>query len=189
MIDITPRPDFERFLDVLMLRKAYARPPLFDFHVNPDAKARALGREVETPADDVEFWRAAGYDYVQCTLHQPARELAESEAMKKGAAATHGSENDVITSLKQFRSREWSWQPAASGDLSAIEPQFDRLEGTLEALPPEMKIIVHNADIFTLAWMMIGFTGFCMKSYEEPELIREVMDSLAAAQLNVTSAG
>jgi len=186
MLDITPKPDFQRFLDVLMLRKAYRRPPLFDFHVDHRHKADILGREVKTPADDVEFWRVAGYDYVQFTIHVAARELAESKGMAKGDASTHGSDNDVITSLEQFRSREWSWQAAAEGDLACCEERLEWLGELLKVAPPEMKIIVHNADIFTLAWEMIGFTSFCMKSYEEPELIREVMDSLAAAQLNVT---
>ncbi len=187
MLSITPRPDFGRFLDVLLLRKCYRRPPLFDFHVDPAHKEAILGRPVETAADDVDFWRSAGYDYVQCTIHAPARELAESKGMAKGGAASHGSDNDVITSLEQFRSRQWSWQAEASGDLSAIEPSFARLQETIAATPPEMKLLIHNADIFTLAWEMMGFTNFCMKIYEEPQLIREVMDSLAAAQLNVTT--
>lgn len=44
MPTIQSHPDFNRFLDTLLLRKAYQRPPQFDFHVAAEHKARWLGR-------------------------------------------------------------------------------------------------------------------------------------------------
>lgn len=187
-MNFTPRPDFGRFRDTLLLRQAYRRPPLFDFHVDPAHKARVLGRPVATPVDEVEFWWRAGYDYVQCTVHVPATELSTMHAQEKSTAATYSSHAGIITDLAQFRSRSWSWQPAAAGDLTGIQQQLDGLARLVKVLPSEMKIVLHNADVFTLAWELVGFTNFCLWSHEQPELLRELMNSLAAAELNAMRA-
>ncbi|HEX2971998.1 MAG TPA: uroporphyrinogen decarboxylase family protein, partial [Tepidisphaeraceae bacterium] len=134
------------------------------------------------------FWRSAGYDYVQCTVFVPAAELDAAIASNKGSAASHGSELRVIHSHEHFRSRRWSWQSAADGDLSAIRHRLHWLAELVKVLPPGMKIVLHTADVFTLAWEMIGFDEFCLASLEEPNYIRDVMDSLAAAQLAATTA-
>ena len=189
MIDIQPNPDFNRFLDTLLLRKAYRRPPLFDFHVDPGHKAKVLGRQVQTAADEVEFWRRAGYDYVQATIFVSLPEMSAVHRREEGKSTRGGDEGvGVITSLDQFRSRRWSWQDAAEGDLAGIEPQLTRLSEVMRALPPEMKLLVHTGDIFTAAWIMMGFSTFCIKTVEEPELIAAVMDSLADAQINAMAA-
>lgn len=67
-----------------------------------------------------------------------------------------------------------------------MEEAFERLTNIARVLPPEMRIVLHNADVFTCAWELIGFTNFCLLTVEQPDLIREVMSSLARAQLNVT---
>lgn len=188
MINITPKPDFSRFRQTLLLQKAYRRPPLFDFHVDPSHKAAVIGRPVATATDEVEFWTRAGYDYVQCTLFVPQAEMTKHQQRETGQAS-RSSDDAVITSLEQFRSRRWSWQDAADGDLAGIEDQLENLRALCRVLPPEMKLLLHTADIFTSAWIMIGFTTFCIKSIEEPELIAEVMGSLAKAQINAMKAG
>lgn len=182
MIDIKPRPDFGRFLDTLTLREAYRRPPMFDFGIAPVHKAAVVGHEVKTPQDEVDFWRLAGYDYVQFVAHIGSAELQAVTKHSKGGSAHY--EDAVISSLDQFRSRQWSWQAAAGGDLSCLAPRLERAAQIAKAMPAEMKIIVHVADIFTYAWQMIGFTNFAIMTMEQPELIHEVMASLADAQIN-----
>lgn len=185
---IKGEPDFGRFLDTLLLRRAYRRPPVFDFHVAKEHKARWLGREVKTPADDVEFWRQAGYDYVQCTVFVRAEELDAAIGANQGLAASHGSELGVIRSLEHFRSRDWSWQSAGRGDLSGVRDRLEWLRELARVIPSRMKIVLHTADVYTLAWEMIGFGAFCLASLEQPEYVGEVMQSLADAQLNAARA-
>ncbi|NQU12141.1 hypothetical protein HQ590_15200 [bacterium] len=187
-LGIEPNPDFQRFRDTLLLRHGWRRPPLFDFHINAPHKAAVLGRPVETPADDVAFFRAAGYDYVQATVHVPVTELADVLAQDRTQAASHSSDHGLIKSPEDFRARRWSWQVATEGDLSACQPALAWLRGQLAALPPTMKILLHNADVFTYAWELLGFSPFCLASLEQPEFVRELMQSLAAAQLNATRA-
>jgi hypothetical protein len=52
---IEPRPDFGRFLDTLLLRRAWKRPPMFDFMMRDDLHCSwVLGRPVQGAADAVE---------------------------------------------------------------------------------------------------------------------------------------
>ena len=186
MIDIKPEPDFSRFLDVLLLRKAYARPPLFDFYPDISHKQKVLGRPLKTPADEVEFWRSAGYDYVQVSIAPPCEEMNKSVKTELGKASTHSPGTVIITNLDQFRGRRWSWQGSAEGDLKWMEPQLEWMRGLIGALPSSMKLNIQNADIFTRAWELTGFENFCVMAYEEPDLIRALMDSLGAACVAVT---
>ncbi len=185
MLNINPKPDFERFLDTLLLRKGWKRPPMFDFHVDDMHKESILGRPMKTPADDVAFWHAAGYDYVHAFYLLPTPEMkAKQDAAKKASGSrSHASMEDdnIINSLEHYRSRRWAWQEIAQGDLSALSSQFDDFERMAEALPDGMKLILHGADIFTYAWEMIGFNQTCFASYEEPEFVDAVMGDLAGA--------
>ncbi len=183
-IDIEPSPNFERFLDTLLLRKAYRRPPIFDFHIALEHKAKVLGRPVKTPADDAEFFYLAGYDYVHCTALFIPEEMLEKAG--KASGGTHSSDDGFLNSFEQFRSQRWSWQDLADGDLSKSERELEWISGVAQALPDGMKIVFQTADVFTFAWTMIGFSPFCFLSVDEPEFISEVMGSLAAVTLNLT---
>lgn len=179
---IDPRPDFARFRDTLTLKRACKRPPLFDFIIHPKHLGEVIGRPVANGADVVEAYYLAGYDYVQAASYAPRDELLARN--RASQLATHSTDARLITSLAQFRSQRWSWQAMAEGDLSVHAPVFDRLEEICAALKPGMKVLAHTADVFTFAWEYTGFTEFCLAVYEEPELIRELMASLFAAQYN-----
>ena len=183
---IDPQPDFQRFLDTLLLRRSRRRPPLFDFLVDKSHKAGVLGRPPETAEDEVAFFRTAGYDYAQVSLYVPIDELqAALRRNREGGSAIHGGSLSVIESLAHFRGRRWSWQAVAEGDLSAMEGKLAWMERVAAALPESMKLLVHQADVFTFAWEMIGFDEFCLATYESPELIEAVMGSMAAANHQV----
>jgi uroporphyrinogen decarboxylase len=177
-------PDFGRFLDVLLLRRAWARPPQFDFHINKLHKAAVLGRPAETGADLVEFFTVAGYDYVQVSVCMPQSELVAAQAAQKrgGESDSFSSTSCVIESLEHFRGKRWSWQDLAEGDTRAIGQQLGLLTQVAEAIPDSMKILLHGADVFTYLWQLLGFNNLCYAIYEEPDYIAEVMDSLAEAQ-------
>ncbi len=181
---IDPAPDFDRFLDVLLLRKAWLRPPQFDFHINAVHKASVLGRPAKTGKDLVEFFTVSGYDFVQVSVFMPQPELAEAQKAEqsKGDADSFGAGSTVIESAEQYRSKRWSWHDMAEGDLSSIEYQYELLEQVAEAIPDSMKILLHGADVFTFTWELMGFNNLCFAMYEEPDFVRELMQSLADAQ-------
>ena len=57
-------PDFERVRTALLLQGEPDRVPLAEIGAHPAIKKAILGRSVKGPADDVEFWVKAGYDFV-----------------------------------------------------------------------------------------------------------------------------
>jgi uroporphyrinogen decarboxylase len=183
-------PDFARFREVLLLERVCKRPPLFDFHVDRAHKTRWLGRPIETAADEVAFWRAAGYDYTQVAISAPVPELREAleRAKREAGTSTTGSSHKVIPSLADYRAKRWTWQPVAEGDLTVLQGQIDYAAAIADALPEGMKVLLHIADIFTFAWEMIGFDELCMASIEQPEFISAVMDDLGTATLQIQEA-
>lgn len=185
---ISINPDFERFLDVLTLRRAVKGPPGFDFLIDAGHLSKALGSDVNASgAAKAEAYRLLGYDYVQCSFYCPMVELraATGAQRNEGNATTHSSVSKVIPSREFYQSRSWSWHPVAAGDFSSVADQFRLLEEAISGLPPGMKVLLHTADIFTFAWEMIGFENFCMASMEEPEWLNEVMDSIQEAQFRL----
>lgn len=186
--NVDHQPDFARFRSTLLGEQSWRRPPLFDFHVADVHKARWLGRPIETPADDVAFWAAAGYDYVQAKFTLPVPELTaavRAEASSAGAAST-GGQRSIIESLEHYRSRRWAWQDVADGKFDTMQGYLDDARAMAEALPGNMKLLVHTADVFTFAWEMIGFDNICLASIEQPEFPAAVMDDLGAASVAVT---
>ncbi len=57
------QPDVRRFLTAVR-RGVPDRVPACEIHVDTEIKELFLGRRIAILADDVDFWRAAGYDYV-----------------------------------------------------------------------------------------------------------------------------
>ncbi|QDU71434.1 uroporphyrinogen decarboxylase family protein [Mucisphaera calidilacus] len=187
--DINHEPDFNRFLDTLLLRKAWTRPPQFDFHIDITHRSEILGRPCVSPADEVEVFRLCGYDYVQAKLYPPMTELYEHQDRQRLAAGadTHSGAG-VMPDYDTYKARRWSWHDMAEGKLDAISDTLDFIEQMAEATPPNTKLLVHIADIFTFSWEMIGFDAFCFASIEQPEWIEDVMGSLAAAIENAFQA-
>ncbi|MHB1156780.1 MAG: uroporphyrinogen decarboxylase family protein [Phycisphaerales bacterium] len=185
-VGIHAQPDFQRFKNTLTLQQAYRRPPLFDFIIDNSHKQAILGRPVETAADNVAFYAKAGYDYVQASVYPPVVELGQAVAAQKNKehTASHGTSQAVIQSFDHYKSKRWSWQPVAEGDLTAIEPALRNLEQTAAAVPESMRVLFHTADVFTFAWEMIGFTELCLASFEQPDWLEAVMQSLGDAVRN-----
>jgi hypothetical protein len=185
---ISIKPDFERFADVLTLRRAVKGPPGFDFIIDAGHLSKVLGSDVNVSgAAKAEAYRLLGYDYVQSSFYCPMVELraATTTQRSEGSATTHSSSTKVMPSREYYQSRSWSWHPVAAGDLSSCAAQFRLLEEAIASLPAGMKVLPHTADIFTFAWEMIGFENFCLASMEEPEWLDEVMDSIQSAQFNL----
>lgn len=181
--NIDHQPDFARFLDTLLLKRAWERPPQFDFHIDRKHRDAILGRPCTSPEDEAELFRLCGYDYVQARLYAPMVELYEHQDRQRqaaGGADTHSGAG-VMPDHQTYRSKRWSWHDLAEGKLDAISDDLDFIERLAAAAPPRAKLLLHTADIYTFAWEMIGFDAFCFASIEQPQWIRDVMGSIAAA--------
>lgn len=163
-LQIKPAPSFQRIKDALLLT-GNREIPLFDFHIARNLKEGILGRPVQGPKDEVEFWIKAGYDYVQVYPKNYPHELV-NHIPEAG--------NAIIENLAQLQEKTWSWTEVVEGTWNPEEYNFPYLREIARELPEEMKLIFHMADIFTYAWQFSGFTNFCYALYEDLDFVEEL---------------
>ena len=194
-----PTPDFERLRTALLLRGEPDRVPLVEAGVEREIKEAFLGRPLRSLADEVEFWAAAGYDYVPVTvglrrMFWPGYATSESSARLQG---------DLTTSLRSRyglagadRERAWAQEGqgviASASDLAAFpwptadelvdEPMFAELE---RLLPSGMKAIAYVGYVYTPVWWLMGFEGFCTALADDPDLVARLFEKVGGIQWNV----
>ncbi|HET6453996.1 MAG TPA: uroporphyrinogen decarboxylase family protein [Armatimonadota bacterium] len=178
-----PKPDFERLLTALTCKGEPDRVPLVELGVSWEVMGGFLGRKISGWPDIAEFYTKADYDYLKVT---PMYDFnPEKRTPKEGIRSSTGkfsanTEDDVsikfategsgiITTWEDFETYPWV-------DLKDVDYSvFDRAN---EVLPPGMKIIGHQADIFTQLWGLMGFETFSYASVEEPELVEQLTNKI-----------
>jgi len=176
------RPDIEQF--VLTLKRGKGSfVPLAELGVHPKIKARFIGREIETLADDVEFWYKAGYDYIKL---QPVADFnpgkigleenltfnEDGTLFRKWASENRG----VIASVEEFE----RYQFPSKSDFD-----YSKFEQVRSLLPEGMGVIGQYGDIFTMTWEMMGFEAFSLAIYENPDLVKILNDKLGELVLSM----
>ncbi len=172
------------------------RAPLFEMSVHGALKAAVLGRPVAGLGDEVDFWRAAGYDFVSIRAgarsvvrgyHPAVRAWREQRAGhgKQSATGSWVTEGDaLIHDRGEFEEFPWP-APEALGGYPEYESLPAHLDALARLLPPGMKLLVQLGYVFMGAWQMMGFENFCLKLSDEPDLVAGVIDRLGALQLGV----
>ncbi|MCJ7830022.1 MAG: hypothetical protein MUP74_01425, partial [Desulfobacterales bacterium] len=152
-----PKPDFERYLTALHCEEP-DRVPLGDWHVDALPKEKFLGRRIKSLQDQIDFWYAAGFDYITYSagILEPVR-APEGMTVKGEAVHTEygdGREREwahehegVITNWEQFEAYAW---PTADDFDYAAWGTFDK------ALPSGMKTVLLLGKIYTTVWMFMG---------------------------------
>ena len=161
-------PNMEQFIKTLRCEKA-SFIPIAELGVHPKIKQRFLGRPLIGLKDEVDFWYRAGYDYIKL---QPT---ADFNPAKIGVSQDQSVQDDgslgynwasegegVITNFADFE--KYIFPKARDFDYS-------RFESVKALLPEGMGVIGQYGDIFTLTWEMMGFEGFSMALFENPDLI------------------
>ncbi len=180
-------PDFGRLRAALLCHEPDAVPALELFH-DIEVKEAFLGRPIRSIADDIEFHYRAGYDsYGVWVSYQEigeriAKELSRPETLTGspygGVRRRRWSRErgGLITSIEEFEA--FPWPDPASGTLlvhgAGCEP-LPLEEGCRQiatALPRGMGLIAMTDGIFErFTKDLMGYETFCIKLYDEPELI------------------
>jgi len=173
MFDV--RPDFERLRTALTCSGEPDRVPLCELGISPTVMTQFIGREAKTLADYAEFFAKAGYDYLKVTPFYNWN--PEGRIPKEGIRTGIGRDADtnaevsiryvperagVITTMEDFENYPW---------MSVDDVDFSIFEEANRVLPPGMKIVGHQGDIFTQAWCLMGFETFSYSMVEQPELV------------------
>jgi uroporphyrinogen decarboxylase len=162
------RPNIVEFINTLNRRPARF-VPVAELGIHPLIKERFLGRPVRTLEDEVAFWAGAGYDYIKL---QPAVDFDPGRirgsdnvtyAPDGTVLRTWASEGSgIITDEESFE----AYRFPASSDFD-----YTRFEQIRELLPEGLGVIGQYGDIFTMTWEMMGFEGFSLALYENPDLL------------------
>jgi uroporphyrinogen decarboxylase len=173
-------PCFDRVLTALRRQEPDRVPPA-EIWVDQEVRDAFMGRPVRSVQDEVDFWRAAGYDFValdsdvwatpqiQGSITRPLTDTAgiyDQGREHRGWVATESGEVRTWGDVESF-----PWPRADDLDYS-------RVKEIGKCLPPGMKTILTFGHIFTAAWHLMGFNHFCLSLYDDPALVAEVLKRL-----------
>lgn len=194
-------PDFNRIRKTLLLRGEPDRVPIMEQHVDKDVKKAFLGRPIRDLGDEVEFWMTAGYDFVPLAIGMRSTVRAATGLVQTGMDTTdfsravkmHKSRYSVI----EDEERERGWAEEGTGiiagraELESIRwPDPDALdyspfEDVKRYLPPGARVIASVGYIFATVTRLMGFSNFCEKLMEDPDLVARVFHKVGQIQLRV----
>jgi len=173
------KPDFDRLLAALTCSGEPDRVPLCELGISPEVMSGFLGRQVEGLPDTAEFYAKAGYDYLKVTpiynWNPEGRVPKEGIRSSVGKFSANTDEDvqirfvsekaGVITTMEEFETYPW---------MDVEDVDFSIFGTANKVLPEGMKIIGHQGDIFTQAWVLMGFETFSYAMVEQPELVAAV---------------
>jgi uroporphyrinogen decarboxylase len=178
-----PKPDFERYLIALHCEEP-DRVPQGDWHVDQRPKEAFMGRPIKTLQDQVDFWYAAGYDYMTASsgILEPVRAPEGMTTKGDGVHTEYGDKvsrewahthEGVMTNWEKFET--YKWPTVDDLDLSKWDI-FDKI------LPKGMKAILLLGKIYTPAWMYMGAETFFNALEADEQLAGAIINKIGDIQ-------
>lgn len=177
------KPDFERYLKALHCEEP-DRVPQGDWHVDQRPKESFMGKPIKTLHDHVDFWYAAGYDYMTASsgILEPVKAPEGMMTKGEGVHTEYGDKvsrewanthEGVLTNWEKFE--KYRWPAIDDFDLSKWDA-FDRI------LPKGMKAILLLGKIYTTAWMYMGAETFFNALETDEKLVAEIINKIGEIQ-------
>lgn len=178
-------PDFENLRTVLLGGRGH-RVPNIELVIDREIKDGFLGRPVVTLADEIEFRYQAGYDYawVSVGMVDPAGTVSKQYVQDSDKKHFAGEDRRVWADEHEGRIRTrrdvdtYPWPDPETLDYSPFLEARDLLK-------PGMKLIAILGKVFTAAWQLLGLEHFCELMYDDPALLRDLLDRIGALQVAV----
>ena len=183
-----PQPDFQRFRRSVMRDGPVDRMAAGEQHADREIMAAVLGKTVPQwqPADQVEFQRRMGYDYLNVlvapgNVFGAAHELAASEENPDSLAERRSFINEQSGPVQNWADFErFRWPLPREIDLSA----FDLFR---PILPAGMKMIAFvSCGYFAKVTWTVGLQPFCYLLVDDRPLVKAIFDKWAEWVLGVS---
>ena len=161
---MTERPDFDRFRTALRCETP-DRVPLAEIDVDRSIKEAWLGHPLRSSADEVEFWRTAGYDYVPVDAgidFHASTHTTHSQAVGTHLRRWQEEGRGVITDDADFEAHPWP-------DPNAVD--LSRFASVAEHLPQGMEIVPILGGFLSRPTYLMGFAEFCYALTDRPALV------------------
>jgi corrinoid protein of di/trimethylamine methyltransferase len=177
------KPNFERYMTALHCEEP-DRVPQGDWHVDQRPKESFMGKPVKNLQDHVDFWHAAGYDYVTASsgILEPVRAPEGMTVRGEGVHTEYGDKvsrewahthEGVLTSWEKFE--KYKWPTVDDMDLSKWDA-FGKI------LPKGMKAILLLGKIYTPTWMYMGAETFFNALESDEELVAQIFNKIGEIQ-------
>lgn len=177
-------PDFSR-LEAVLRREEPDRVPLFEAEIAVPIQECFLGREINSAADELEFYIRAGYDFV------PVLPPFFSPRLMRTASDIDGSLNEGA--------RERAWLTESEGIIKSVkdieefpwpapeEVDFSSFYEMAELLPPKMKILgmLSPAAIFGNCSQAMGLENFSYALYDNPAVVEALFELVGSTYVQI----
>lgn len=183
-------PDFSRLRRVLLLEAEPDRIPLVDMHVDPGVKSAVLGRNVADLRDEVEFWIAAGYDYVPLSVglinwFGPAtRQDLAQDAFPAPPVQVKDCNSWLSREAAAIRTRQdlerFPWPHPEAFDYS-------RFQRVASYMPTGMKCIAIVGYILTSAISLLSLEGLAVNTADLVEAVFRKVGSIQYSVLDIVT--
>ena len=190
--------DFQR-LKTALERKEADCVPIFEMSIEPEIKELFMGRKLSGHADEMEFFRQAGYDAYPVALtvvsvHHKRRETERTEQVEVSSTKIRiykaeleayterywaEMHKGVVTNREEFEAFDWP-------DPDNLD--FSVLDEVAPLLPDGMKISVIIGKVFTGVWFMMGLETFMLACIDDPEFVEMMYDKIVPLQLRAMEA-
>ena len=179
-----PKPDAQRFVDVIMGRADGSRPPQVEYLVD-DVLRKPITTDLlgkEWPGDGrekaldllIEFWYRMGYDFVrhEMGLHFPRPSLSAAgtpadNREERGWADEHTA---MISNWEEFEKYPWP---------KIEDVDFFPLEYINDHLPDGMGLVAsHGGGPFEQLSGVMSLEGVSIAVIEQPDLVQAVSDKI-----------
>ena len=183
-----PNPDYNRLVTTLRGGQA-DRVPLLELIVDPEMKAAYLGRPISTVADDIEFWRQAGYDCVTIYPDAPSLWFYDSERRPDTVIADAHTATGYRRWASEGKGLIEDWSDLDKYPLPTLDQiDFSYFEQAGQYLPAGMGLIGAWGDIFTFTWEAMGLAEFSFALYEREAFVAHLFAQLGRLAVEICEA-
>jgi len=170
-------PDFKRLTKALSGGQPDA-VPLIELGIHSQIKQSIMGKPVITIEDEISFMSSMGYDFVKIQPHFRLKSgIADKQnTLQNGDRIWASVHSGLIKTLDDVERFPWP---------KLEEISYARFEEAFKVLPDGLGVIGQYGDIFTLAWELMGFESFAIASYEDPLMIKSLIDKIGSINLSM----
>ena len=179
-IDRKPNPSFGRFLKAVRREGEPDRVPFVELGVDAEIMEAVLGEPARTVEQQVRFWHALGYDYASVKAIVPWKRLRD--AAGDSAALPHAQRQWVNVHATAFVDRagfeRFLWPRPEDVDYSDIETACG-------IVPEGLGVVGRTSGVLENAMFTLGFEALSYLLADDPELVRDVVDTVGALELAI----
>ena len=182
-IDRAPDPDFERFLHAVRRDQPPDRVPFVELGVDAEIMEAVLEGPADTVEAQVRFWHALGYDCASVKAKIPWTRLRGHAA--DTAALPHAEREWANVHATAFTDRAgfeaFPWPKPQDVDYSDIE-------AAARIVPDGMGVIGRTSGVLENVMFTLGFEGLSYLLADDPDLVRDCVDTVGTLMLGVVDA-